>query len=112
MIQPIGATYGGRLGPLSADDEIVLIGELAHSDRRRIFRRNFTTAVRNLGKCRVHIDAAMAVAKFYADRKVPAPPRGRRRRRDPLKAAGRAALLELNRARVEQRKKKAAAEAD
>ena len=111
-IGPLGQSLAGRVQPLNGDDEIVLIGELAHSDRRRIFRRYLTAAVRNLGKCRVHIDDAMAVAKFYADRKVPPPPRGRRPGRDPLKEAGQAALLELNRARSEQQKKKAAAEAD
>jgi hypothetical protein len=110
-IGPLGQSLAGRVQPVNGDDEIILIGELAHSDRRRIFRRNFAAAVRNLGKCRVHIDEAMAVAKFYATRKLPPPRRGRPRR-DPLKDAGRAALLELNQARIEQQKKRAAAEAD
>lgn len=109
-IQPLGATYGGRLGPLSGDDEIVLIAELANrsvQDRKGAFWRHAASAVRNLGQCKVHIDEAMAVAGVYANRPAPRPRRGRRPRPDPLRQAGRAALAELNQTRVEQQKKKA-----
>jgi len=103
-IGPIGQTYAGRLPPVNADEEIILICELACSDRRGIFRRNLAGAIRNLGRCRVCLDEAMAVAKFYADRKPPAPRKGKRSRRDPLKEAGQAALRALTEAKAKQKK--------
>lgn len=107
QIGPLGQSLAGRLGPLGGDDEIILITELAHSDRQRIFRRNYASAVRNLGKCRVHVDEAMAVAKLYADRKSPPPRRGGRPRPDPLKEAGKAALAELRQTKARQQQKDA-----
>ena len=106
-IGPLGQSYAGRLGPLNGDDEIILITELAHSDPQGIFRRNHVSSVRNLGKCRMHVDEAMAVAKLYAERKPRPPRRGSKPRRDPLKEAGKAALLDLRQARIEQQKKAA-----
>ncbi len=95
-IPGIAQQQAGHLMPLSADDEIVLIGELANSDPLGIFARNRVAAVRNLGRCRVHIDEAKAAARTYAERKAPAPRRGGAPVRDDLKEAGAAALEELN----------------
>ena len=92
----IAQQHAGRLMPLSADDEIVLIGELANSDSLGIFARNRVAAVRNLGRCRVHIDEAKAAARTFAERKASAPKRGAKPVRDYLKEAGAAAMEELN----------------
>ncbi len=102
-IGKVGQYYVGRLPPVCADDEVVLIGELAMGNRRRVFSRNHVTAVKDLGKCRTFIPEAMAVAKTYANRKTPRPRRGRPRR-DPLKEAGKQAMAELSRAQARQRK--------
>jgi hypothetical protein len=110
-VQPIGATCGGRLRPLSEDDEIVLLGTLAHRnvwDRDTPFWRNTAGAVRLIGTCRTYIDEAMAVAQVYASRPEPRPRRGRPRR-DPLREAGRAALAELRQTRAELKRKQAEA---
>lgn len=103
QIPYIGRRRLGRLMPLSADDEIVLISELANADfdnrRKRgaeILWSNRFSAVRNLGRCRVHIDEAKVVARLFAERKITKPKRGRKPRRDHLKEAGIAALKELN----------------
>jgi len=106
-VQPIGATCGGRLRPLSEDDEIVLLGTLAHRgvwDRDTPFHRNTVGAVGFVGKCRTLIDEAIAVARVYANRPEPKPRRGRRRR-DPLREAGRAAVAQLQQTRAELKKK-------
>ena len=110
-IGPLGQLHAGRTPPLNPDDEIVLIGELAHSNRRAIFRRNYVSSVRNLGHCRAYIAEAMAVAQFYADRKPPPPPKGKKPRRDPLKEAAQAALRQLRQTRVELDKNRASREA-
>ena len=95
QIPRIGRRWAGRLMPLSADDEIVLIGELA-SGSTGLFSRNRVAAVRNLGRCRVRIDEAKVVAGLFANRKIRKPKPGRKPRRDYLKEAGAAALKELN----------------
>ncbi|KPK80319.1 MAG: hypothetical protein AMJ81_12240 [Phycisphaerae bacterium SM23_33] len=109
-VQPIGAACAGQLGPLSGDDEIVLIAELANRnawDRASAFRRNAVAAVRNLGTCRVHVDEAMAAAGIYAELPVPRPGRDGKPRPNPYREAGRAALAELAQAKIEQQRKKA-----
>lgn len=102
-IPRIGRRQVGRLMPLSADDEVVLLGELANADfdsrRKRateVLWSNRVAAVRNLGRCRVYIDEAKAVAGLFAGRKIPKPKPGKKPRRDYLKEAGAAALKELN----------------
>jgi len=102
----VGQTYAGRLGPLSGDDEIVLLAELANQSYHGVFRRNATAAVRNVGRCRVHIPEALAVANEFANRKVYRSRRTGKVRRDPLREAGKAALAELHQAAAERRKKK------
>ncbi len=107
-VPEIGRKYVSTLGPVFADDEVVLITELAHNPprhRRGMWGRDPVRAVRNLGRCKVHIDEAMAVARTFASRKLPPPRRGRRPRRDPLKEAGQAAMRELAKARAEREKK-------
>jgi len=110
-VQPLGAEYGGLLPPLSGDDELVLLAELAHRpvwDRRGAFWRHTVQAVRNIGRCRTYIDEAIVVAKTYANRRPPRRRPGRRPRRDPLRQAGRAALAELMKAKAEQARQRAA----
>ncbi len=104
----VGQYQCGLLEPLNADDEVVLISELANGDRRRAFARNHVAAVKNLGKCRHYIDEAMAVARTYAERKPPPPRQGGRRRRDYLKEAGQQALAQLRQAKAQQKKAKPA----
>jgi hypothetical protein len=103
----IGRQHAGATSPIGGDDELILITELAADDPLGIFSRNKVAAVRLLGKCRVRIAEAMAVARYYAERPPP-PARGRRGgpRADPLRDAGKAALAELERARIEQARKK------
>ncbi len=103
QIPRIGRRQVGRWMPLSADDEIVLLGELANADfdnrRKRtteVLWSNRVAAVRNLGRCRVRIDETKVVARLFAERKTPKPKRGQRPRRDRLKEAGIDALKELN----------------
>jgi hypothetical protein len=96
QINTLGQEQAGKLGPLCADDEVVLIGELANSDSMGIFMRNRAAAIRNLGKCRVHVSDAMSVAKTYAERRIT------RRKGSPrvpaylMKEAGMEAVKELN----------------
>jgi len=104
-VPAIAQQYAWQPGPLGPDDEIVLIAELAESDRRGIFSRNRPQAVRRLGRCRTHIEEAMAVARMYAQRKSPRPRRGRPRR-DPLREAGKAALLELNKTKLQMQQQR------
>ncbi len=108
QIPGIGQRLAGRLRPLSGDDEIVLISELANADFRAgrryrgIFRINRIVAIRNLGFCRVHIDKAMVVAQSLAQRKPARPRPGRKPRRDYIKEAGAAALKQLVQAKADQ----------
>ncbi|HET6428916.1 MAG TPA: hypothetical protein VFJ30_10925 [Phycisphaerae bacterium] len=106
-VQPIGSTYGGRLRPLGEDDEIVLLGTLAHRgvwDQDTPFHRNQAGAVGLVGKCRLYIDQALAIAQVYASRPQPQPRRGRPQR-DALREAGIAAVAELQKTRAELKKK-------
>jgi len=106
-VPEIGRRQISSPGAIFADDEVALITELAHnhpSRRRGMWRRNPVGAVRNLGRCKVHIDEAMAVARSFAARKLPPPRRGRRPR-DRLKEAGVAAMKELAKAKAERQKK-------
>ena len=110
-IGPIGRRNITAVGPLCADDEIVLLAEMAQgnpSDRKGLFWRNPYGAVRMLGKCRVYMDEAMTVAKLYATRRVVKDRRGRVRR-DRLRDAGQAAMKDLRVA--QEAKRKADAEA-
>ena len=96
------------LPPLTPDDEIVYITELAHQPpvgHEGPWKKDTTQAIRNLGYCRHHIDEAMAVARTYASRKIPPPRRGRRPRRDAYKEAGEWAIRELGKVKAERAKK-------
>jgi len=106
-IPQIGRRLVGRLVPICPDDELVLIAELAQRDprdRRGLFWRNSVAAVRLLGRCRFHVDEAMAVARAFALRKPPPPRKGRRPRTDPIRQAGIAALKELAEAKAQREK--------
>lgn len=107
-VPQIGQQFVSTLGPVCPDDEVVLMAELAHRDpydRRGSFWRSSAGAVRNLGRCRFHIDQATAVARVFASRNPPPPPgKGRRPRTDPIRQAGIAALKELAEARAQREK--------
>lgn len=104
----LGRECTGTAPPAGGDEEIVLMTELLTQDLRRVFRTaHVALGVRYLGRCRVHVDEAMAVARFFAERPTPPPQRGRPPERDELKEAGKEALAEL-RAAVEERRRKAA----
>ena len=107
QIPRIGRQQVGRLMPLSADDEIVLIAELVDADfsfqnrkkrTKELLWRTRHDAVGNLGRCRVHIDEAKVIARLFAERKItkPKPPRAAYLDEIGLKEAGIDALKELN----------------
>ena len=96
-ISLLGSKQLTQLGPICPDDELVLISELASRDAKKVFQWYLARAVRLLGRCKMHAEQALVVARYYAARKSFRPRRGRRPRRDHIKEAAQAAIAEITR---------------
>lgn len=103
-IRPLGKTQITITPPWNADDELVLLSELAVEDNRdpakTVFDRNWAGALQNLGKCKTRVDEAIEVAKYYVNRKMPMNPRPGPLPADPLRPAAQAAMDELQKTKA------------
>ncbi len=103
-IRPLGKSQLAASPLWTADDELVLLSELAVEDNRdpakTLFDKNWAGALQNLGKCKTRVDEAIEVAKYYVRRKMPMNPRPGPPPADPLRPAAQAALDELQKTKA------------